>query len=433
MYATFDREELKLALAKVKPIIDTRGIIPALSMVKISGDGTNKCSVSAFNMDTGIKVDVQCKPETDSDGNVKPFSAVLHFPTMEALLARKKTSAVSVSAGMGDDTVIVNSFDASGIKFNTASVESLPLADMPKPDVTEAKFAFRLNNEIFQKILQSIKFAISKEETRFYLNGIYFDVPSSEAVERLKPSYIKSKEAIDPIWNAAIRMTATNGHVLATDAMTAQCVMGETGELTRGWIVRLETIEQVIKLFKGTDITFLANDDWGCFIGDGVKVVAKHIDGTYPDFESVIPDSPKNGCKFQIKDLLESCKSLEKIGKAARPLPRRPGPRPAASDTAKFALSPSTGESEIVVGEVEETINVADYEINAEQYDDDVRWRFDFSTNLLIETLDALNQTKDSNAKVSVRWIDPASPFVFRSDSEIGPFCVVMPKRVGND
>ena len=169
-------------------------------------------------------------------------------------------SQVQLSAADGKMLVI-----AGRARFN---LQTLPKDDFPMIAEGELPTRFELPAETLKQLIDKTRFAISTEETRYYLNGIYL-----HAVENGKVK--------------ALRAVATDGHRLAQ--VDHDLPKGASG--MSGIIVPRKTVLELQKLLEGETgaISIGVSETKIRFEFSGVTLTSKLIDGTFPDYGRVIP------------------------------------------------------------------------------------------------------------------------------------------------
>jgi DNA polymerase-3 subunit beta len=148
------------------------------------------------------------------------------------------------------------------------SLQMLPEADFPDLTAGDLPISFTLAAEVLKRLVERTQFAISTEETRYYLNGIYFHVIGDGAA-------------------ALLRAVATDGHRLAKAEVPAPA--GSIG--MPGVIVPRKTVGEIQKLLEdpAAEVAIsLSDTKIRLAIGTAV-LTSKLIDGTFPDYERVIP------------------------------------------------------------------------------------------------------------------------------------------------
>jgi DNA polymerase-3 subunit beta len=152
-------------------------------------------------------------------------------------------------------------------RYNT-SLMVLPVEDFPSMTEGKLPHRFRLGAGVLRDLVDRTRFAISTEETRYYLNGIYLHATKAEGVD-------------------VLRAVATDGHRLAR--VEEPLPDGAAG--MPGVIVPRKTVGELRKLAEETsdEIEFRLSDTKLQVRIGAVTLTSKLIDGTFPDYERVIP------------------------------------------------------------------------------------------------------------------------------------------------
>ncbi|MDA4633024.1 DNA polymerase III subunit beta, partial [Escherichia coli] len=147
-------------------------------------------------------------------------------------------------------------------------LQCLPQSDFPELTAGSFTHTFRITSTALKSLIERTQFAISTEETRYYLNGIYFHAIESEGSLKL-------------------RAVATDGHRLARAELEAP----SGAEGMPGIIIPRKTVAELQKLVDDPDIavTIELSDTKIRFTIGSVVLTSKLIDGTFPDYQRVIP------------------------------------------------------------------------------------------------------------------------------------------------
>jgi DNA polymerase-3 subunit beta len=173
-----------------------------------------------------------------------------------------------------DGSEVMLKTDEDGNAMTVASgrssfrLQCLPQSDFPELSAGSFSHIFRLDSTALKGLIEKTQFAISTEETRYYLNGIYLH--THEVGGKLK-----------------LRSVATDGHRLARAEMEAPA--GSEG--MPGIIIPRKTVSELQKLVDDPDVavtTELSETKIRFTIGS-VVLTSKLIDGTFPDYQRVIP------------------------------------------------------------------------------------------------------------------------------------------------
>ena len=253
MRVTIERSAFLKALTHVQSVVERRNTIPILSNVLLQAEGS-QLKLTATDLDLEIVESVAA--EVAAGGATTVPAHMLYD------IVRKLPDGAQLEleqAGDGQRISIV----AGRSRF---ALQALPPEDFP--DLAAGDFAnsFAIGTGDLKGLIDKTRFAISTEETRYYLNGIYFHEVAAANV---------------------LRAVATDGHRLAQ----AQIARPEGAQGMPGIIVPRKTVLEVVKLFETLDGTVdvsLSASKIRFAAGDLV-LTSKLIDGTFPDYERVIP------------------------------------------------------------------------------------------------------------------------------------------------
>ncbi len=259
---TFTREALHPALELVQSTIERRNTIPVLGniLIKIAG-----AEVRLDGTDLDIEIEATCAGRIESVA--KGAEAItLHAATLYDIV-RKLDKSAEIRLEWGADGGQA-SLKAGRSRF---ALHTLPASDFPDIATGELSHEFTLPGKALARLIGDTAFAISTEETRYYLNGIYFHTDGNTLVA-----------------------VATDGHRLAKSTLLAPegALNGTTGTRPMpGIIVPRKTISEVQKLIKAADgdIHVSLSSHKIRFEAGGYILTSKLIGGTFPDYQRVIP------------------------------------------------------------------------------------------------------------------------------------------------
>ena len=254
MKVTVERAELLKSLGHVHRVVERRNTIPILANVLIRAD-KGKLSLKATDLDLEV---------TDSiSAEVAPGGATTVPAHMFYDIVRKLPDGSQiVIEGSGDRAVL--SIRAGRSRF---TLQTLPESDFPDLAAGEMSHKFSVPAADLKRLIDKTQFAISTEETRYYLNGIYLHTPAGK--------------------NPALRAVATDGHRLAQ----VELPLPEGAAGMPGIIVPRKTVAEVQRLIEtgeGEVSIELSAGKIRFSIGN-VVLTSKLIDGTFPDYGRVIP------------------------------------------------------------------------------------------------------------------------------------------------
>src|SRR3954462_5280408 len=162
MKATIERATLLKGLSHVQSVVERRNTIPILSNVLLEATAEGGLKLMATDLD--LQINETIAAAVDQTG-ATTVSAHNHFD-----IARKLTDSSQVSLAAADGKMTIM---AGRAKFQLGT---LPRDDFPVIAEGELPVAFELPAETLKQIIDKTRFAISTEETRYYLNGIFWHV-----------------------------------------------------------------------------------------------------------------------------------------------------------------------------------------------------------------------------------------------------------------
>ena len=258
MKATIERATLLRCLSHVQSVVERRNTIPILSNVLIDASDGGSVRVMATDLDLQV-VETMSASSVDQPGAIT-VSAHLLFD-----IARKLPDGSQVSLTTSDNRLEVKAGRAN------FKLPTLPRDDFPVIVEGDLPTSFELPARLLAELIDRTRFAISTEETRYYLNGIFLHVTDED----------------EPLLKAA----ATDGHRLARftisrpegaagmpDVIVPRKAVGELRKLLD------EAIDSNVLIdLSASKIRFTMGGE------GGVVLTSKLIDGTFPDYSRVIP------------------------------------------------------------------------------------------------------------------------------------------------
>jgi len=255
MKLTIERGLLLKVLTHIQSVVERRNTIPILSNVKFDAPDGN-LTLNATDMDLDIVETVPA--DVESQGST---TAPAH--TLFDIVRRLPEGSQVELDSTGDDGSLV--LRAGRSRF---TLSCLPTEDFPVLSGGELSHQFNLSAANLRALIDRTRFAISLEETRYYLNGIYLHAADSDGT---------------PV----LRAVATDGHRLAS----IEVPQPEGSQNIPGVIVPRKTVAELRKLLEETsdDVSIAMSDTKIRFAFDDALLTSKLIDGTFPDYNRVIP------------------------------------------------------------------------------------------------------------------------------------------------
>ena len=248
------REAFLRVLTHVSSIVDSRATIPILSNIYIKCEN-NQIEIRSTDMDISIR-------EFVSTDSTKNGEATVNSRILTDIIRKTKKNSI-IKCKLEGNRLIINS-DNSVFELNALSAD-----EFPKFVPLDPTNAFELTIPKVKRLLNKTKFAISVEETRYYLNGIFFHTITNGSKNTLK-------------------CVATDGHRLAKTELDLDNSISINGIiLPRKFILQLD---RILGDFEGK-VKIICSDTQVSLEADNFIIISKLIDGTFPDYEKVIPVS----------------------------------------------------------------------------------------------------------------------------------------------
>jgi DNA polymerase-3 subunit beta len=264
MKLTIERGALLKSLGHVQNVVERRNTIPILSNVLLEA-GSNALGLTATDMDLTI---IERVPVSVGSNGAATVPAHTLYDIVRKL---PEGAQVEIDGGGEGSQATVR---AGRSKF---SLPTLPREDFPATAGGELPHRFTLPAKELRGLIDRSRFAISTEETRYYLNGIYLHVAEAKTADGVP---IEGKPG-------GLRAVATDGHRLARVEM----VLPEGATGMPGVIVPRKTVGELRKLIEESEepVEIGLSDTRIRFAFDSVTLSSKLIDGNFPDYQRVIP------------------------------------------------------------------------------------------------------------------------------------------------
>ncbi|MHC8507936.1 MAG: DNA polymerase III subunit beta [Rhodospirillales bacterium] len=371
MKLTIERTALLKALGRVHSVVERRNTIPILSNVKIEADA-GRIALTATDMEIDIVARADAEVET-SGATTAPAHTLFD-------IVRKMADGAQISMTLdGDGPLAIKSGRS---RF---SMKVLPTGDFPVMGEGDLPSSFALSAGELRGLIERTQFAISTEETRYYLNGVYL-----HAAERDKTKVLRS--------------VATDGHRLAS----AECPLPKGAAGMPGVIVPRKAVAELFKMAEETtdDVKIELSETKIRFTLADTVMTSKLIDGTFPDYERVIPKNNEKIAKLE-RDAFSL--AVDRVN--------------AISSDKTSAVKLALSSKQIAVSANSPDLGSADEELEADYNGDGLE--IGFNARYL---LDIARQVEGDSLVIALS--DSTSPTIFRDDDDASALYVLMPMRV---
>lgn len=371
MKLSIERAALLRSLSHVQSVVERRNTIPILANVKMNA-ANGALALATTDMDLEINESVAAN--VSADGATTVPAHTLHD------IVRK----------LPDGSDIELALNAEGTQMTVKAGRSqfklscLPTGDFPEIGTGDLPTGFALPAADLRALVDRTKFAMSTEETRYYLNGIYVHAADADGV-------------------AVLRAVATDGHRLAMFDMP----LPAGAENMPGVIIPRKCINELRKLVDeaADSISIELSEAKVRFSFDHVVLTSKLIDGTFPDYQRVIPEGNDKIVEVDPKSFTSAIDRVSTISD---------GKSRAVKMTLNgkvMTLSASSAESGSATEELE---------VNGE-----IDIEIGFNAKYL---LDITSQISGEGCRLTLA--DPASPTIIQDNSDPSSLYVLMPLRV---
>jgi DNA polymerase-3 subunit beta len=351
-------------------VVERRNTIPILSNVLIEAQAGGTMRLMATDLD--LQIDETIPAAVDQPGAITVSAHTLFD------IVRKLPEGAQVELAAAEGRITIN---AGRAKFTLAT---LPRDDFPMIAEGELPVTFELPAETLKQIIDKTRFAISTEETRYYLNGIFFHV-TDEATPLL-------------------RAAATDGHRLARVTVARP----DGAESMPDVIIPRKCIAELRKLLEEVDGSVgvsLSGSKIRFDLGQAI-LTSKLIDGTFPDYSRVIPTANDKLLKLDPRSLMEGVDRVSTIATEKTRAVKM------ALDRDKVILSVTSPENGAAAEEVPGDYAALPFEIG-------------FNSRYL---MDILGQIEGD--MVEVHLADASAPTLIRENDASPALYVLMPMRV---
>lgn len=270
-----NRDHFSNGLAQVLNVVGSKATMPILSNVLIEAE-KDCITLTTTNLDLGIRVKV--KAEVKETGSVtlpvkRLAGIVRELPQLDVSFDAAPNHQVKLNSG------------GSVFRIMGIGKEEFP----PLPDFSDDK-TFSLDQAELISMLRSVAYAQSNDETRYILNGVYFNFRDGK-----------------------LSLVATDGRRLALIAKELEVPADKTGSI----ILPAKTVSELLRMLdKGEKLKISFNDRRAAFqinadnpdtgLVDSIYLYSKVVEGNYPNYQQVIPRETHQRIKLE-RELFNEC------------------------------------------------------------------------------------------------------------------------------
>jgi len=372
MRVTLEQSNLIKSLGHVHRVVERRNTIPILSNVLIRAEG-DSLHLKATDLDLEI---------------FEKTPAVVEQAGSTTVPAHMLYEIVRKLPG-GSEVMLSVDADANTMKISSGrsqfTLQMLPESDFPDISAGEFSHSFSMATGEIRKLINHTQFAISTEETRYYLNGIFLHTVEDEG-------------------ETVLRAVATDGHRLAR----CQTSSPDGADGMPGIIIPRKAVGEIQKLVEDPDAAIhveLSDSKIRMRVGETI-LTSKLIDGTFPDYNRVIPSGND---KALVMDRGTFASAVDRVSTISSERGRAVKLQVSEGQIVLSVNNPDSGtaEEEIAVSYTSDAIDIG------------------FNSKYL---LDITNQLTGDEATFMLA--DSGSPTLIIDSAETGAIYVLMPMRV---
>jgi DNA polymerase-3 subunit beta len=270
-----NRDHFSNGLAQVLNVVGSKATMPILSNVLIEAE-KDHISLTTTNLDLGIR----CKIKAE----VKETGAVT-LPVKRLATIVRELPNVDVGFDASPNHQVKLSSGGSNFRIMGIGKEEFP----PLPEFGEEK-SFTLEQSELTSMLKSVAYAQSSDETRYILNGVYFNFKDGK-----------------------LSLVATDGRRLALISKEMDVPAASAGSI----ILPAKTVGELLRMLeKGDKLKISFNDRRAAFqintdkdssgLVDSIYLYSKVVEGNYPNYNQVIPKETHQRIKLE-RELFQQC------------------------------------------------------------------------------------------------------------------------------
>ncbi len=357
-----EKDNILDPLLTVIRAVAIRNPLPILSGILFELED-NILNLTATNLEMGIKCTIQVKGEKNGNTVLPARQLVELVRRLPATTALLETDYETIAYGE-----------------SVARFHGFPSMEYPSLSLIEG-YTFSLKGELLKDMLKQVLFAAGTDENRPIFTGVFLQIKDGE-----------------------ITLVATDTHSLALRKQPLK--VGEQEDIKV--VIPSKTLSELNKIISpDTDVTITITDNQIFFVTGDTTVMSRLIEGKFPDYKQVIPDSFKSTLKVNSEDLLES------LGRAYLL---------AVEGNQSVKLKPSgdklTITTDTELGSIREELAI---ELEGEAFD------IYFNAKYLIDVVNALN---DKN--VVLKLTGPTSAGIVKSPDCDDYLALILPMWVDN-
>jgi DNA polymerase-3 subunit beta len=372
MKVVLTRGDLLRGVTTVQSAVASKNTMPILANVLLEAKD-KKLEFVATDLDMGIRCSVPA--EIVEKGNI-----TINAKKLSDIVRELPEATVELEIDDSHKMILV-------CQKSNFKVHGLPKDDFPiLPEVKKDRVV-KIKGSLLQEMIRKTIFAVSTDETRYVLNGVYFQVDGGK-----------------------LRMVATDGHRLA---FIQKKLEGKNDDKT-SVIIPTKTLNELSKVIsdlgKGKEdeliVECYVTDNQIKFVIEGVEIVSRLIEGQFPNYEQVIPKESDKKIEASVSELASATRRVAILTSEKSNSIRY------QAKNGKLTISSKTPD----MGEAKEEMDV-DYKGEEISIAYNSKYVLDVLKNVGTDT-------------VNIELTQALSPGILRPKGDTDYLCVIMPMRV---
>ena len=358
-------------LSHLQGIVDKKNSLPILANILIEANN-NELILSSTDMDISIIEKINCDV---TENGASTINAQILYDIVRKI---DDNSEIEIISNNGK----LLSLRSEGSRFSLAS---LPKEDYPIIEKDNVGIDIVLNSKILFKLIDKTKFAISNEETRYFLNGLYFNTTNEDNKN-------------------IVTLVGTDGHRLAKFSHE----INEKIDQVSGVIIPKKTIYELSKLLSeiDTNVKISISSNKIIFIVGDIIFISKLIDGSFPDYKRVIPKDNTNVLRISRDKLLSAVDRVSTIANEKSPV-------------IKFKILQNV----LNLNTINNESSTASEDLSTNYQGEEIE--IGFNSRYI---MDIINNLEDNEITINLK--DNTSPIIAQENSNSNLIYVLMPMRV---
>ena len=367
MHIRVERDAFVEALGPVQSVVEVKKALPILSHVLLEA-GTDHVSLFGTDLDVGLRSQLSAEV-------IEPGAITLSAKKLYEVV--KELPQATIEFHVDADLQVAISCQRSNFRM-----KGLPKDEFPSLPDLHGGGELLIEAKVFRDMLRKTLFAVSSDQTRYALTGVLLQAQPSE-----------------------LNMVATDGHRLALIRIPRPATSGSN---TLEALIPRKAMVEAVKIARDEvgDIHIRLSENQLILQQETTTLVARLIDGQFPNYEQVVPSATPNRIVIKKEALHGALRRTSAI------MGERTTPTEFDFQSGRLMITCINMD----LGEAHEEVEIS--------YTGDAM-KMGFNARYIMEFLGAVDSDE-----VALHVTDPLSPSIFRAAGDDGYSCVIMPMRI---